>query len=112
MIPPFLACRFSSNIYTHTQLGDSAEAVNTLPRLSGQVGEIPAFSAGSNVPPEMPLVGRNFVQKAAIICNPKVKPEREGKSRKSLKTQAKRGVKDGGPCWNRTSDQVIMSHLL
>lgn len=102
----------SSNIYTLIQLGDSVEAMNTLPRLSGQVGEIPAFSSGSNVSPKASLADRNFVQKTAIICNPKVKPEREGKSRKSLKTQAKRGVKDGGPCRNRTCDQVIMSHLL
>ena len=38
-------------------------------------------------------------------------PEEAGNNKKSLKNQAKTGQKDGGPCWNRTSDQVIMSHL-
>ncbi len=94
----------TSNIYTHIQLGDIADAVNTLPRLSGQVGEITAVSGGSKVSPKVSPPDRNSVQKCARICNSAMQKGERKKTVKTRENPINTGEKDGAGHGVRTRD--------
>lgn len=94
----------TSNIYTHIQLADVSDAINTLPALPAQVGEKDAVSAVSRVSSKVSLEDRNSVRKSAKFCNSDERNGRSEKAQISQENQAFWEKKDGAGHGVRTRD--------
>ena len=105
--------RLTLGVYAHIGLEETSAAVNALPEIPKNCEAVQVANLNpENVSPKTSL-GTGILSLVEAQKDTFSSFEEEPKNApKTAKTPVKPGFLNGGPCWNRTSDQVIMSHLL